>query len=116
MKRILAITLLCIALVGCNMSCSSFKVNEQSGKTDATVQYYSEWLTGAQFLCPLFGPYMPEAQVAISLALTALDLYSKASDMYASGKLNASQLAASLVQVQEAVSKIVALGNKAGVK
>ena len=115
MKRAIAIALLCVVLVGCNMSCATFKANELSGKTDATCQYYRSFLVGAQYLIPLFGAFAPEAQVAINSALTALDLYSAASDMYAVGKLNATQLTASLLQVEEAIIRINALGNQAGI-
>jgi hypothetical protein len=116
MKRYIAITLLLVALVGCNMSCASFKANEQSGKTDATITYYSNFLVGTQLLLPMFGSFAPAAQVAINSALTALELYRRASDMYVNGKLDATQLTASIMAVQNQIVEINALGAQAGIK
>jgi hypothetical protein len=115
MKRAIAITLLLVALVGCNMSCASFKAAEQSGKTDATIDYYQKFLVGAQMLLPMFGAYAAPAQVAINSAFTALELYRKASDMVAVGKLDAAQLVASIQAVQNQIVEINALGNSAGI-
>ena len=113
MKRIL-ITLAIAAFI--LTGCTTMKANELSGKTDATITYYEQWLTGAQILTPFFGPYAPAASVCIGTAYSALELYRKGSDSYTAGKLSASDLAALLVQVQESVQKIVALGNQVGIK
>jgi len=115
MKRVTAIALLCVALASCQMSCATVKQNEISGKTDAQIAYWESWLVGAQILLPMFGTTAPVVQVAINSAYTALELYQKASDMYTEGKLNATQLTASLLQVEEAIIRINALGNQAGI-
>ena len=115
MKRAIAIALVLVALASCQMSCASFKANETSGKTDATISYYESWLVGAQLLLPMFGAYAPAAQIAINSAYTALELYRKASDMITAGKLDAAQVAASLVALQNQIIEIKAIGNQAGI-
>jgi hypothetical protein len=116
MRRAFAITAVLILLASCQMSCASFKANELSGKTDAQISYYETWLTSAQLALPLFGSYAPAAQVAISSAYTALELYRRASDWYAAGKIDASQLTTSIMAVQNQIIEINALGNQAGIK
>jgi hypothetical protein len=115
MKRALITLALCIALVGCQMSCASFKAAETSGKTDAAINYYESWLVGAQLLMPMFGSYAPAAQVAINSAYTALELYRRASDMLTAGKLDAAQVAQSLTQLQNQIIEIKSIGNQAGI-